>query len=444
MIQKADFLKSFFFFLNNNHIKYFVFGEYASLPQSTGNSDLDIVVDEADLKQFKTIFTEMLKESDIKLVSYYTNSQTLFYRLLYSREQTHWGLQLDVFFKGFYHQNACYYPSDLIKKDIVLHEEINVLDIQKGYYIGFLKEFIHNCKAKDKYIIGFLNEIADNEEYYRKELSQLYGTCFCNLVFQNRTQEGLKKMFPNLHKEMFSSIHRGNKCRRIKERLSIISRFWGKRPGYVIAILGTDGSGKSTIINEITPILNEAFHNGVIYEHLRPNVLPDIGVLLSKKEKNTNPVTDPHSQKQSGLLGSMMRWSYYMIDYTWGYFKKVFPMIHLKSKIFLFDRYYYDYYIDQKRLRIHLPQWIVRFGEFFIPKPDLILCLGGDPNIIFNRKPETSLKEVSKQIEALRKFCETRKNAAWIDICLSLPESVNTTMSIIHGVLSTRFKFMKE
>lgn len=78
-----------------------------------------------------------------------------------------------------------------------------------------------------------------------------------------------------------------------------------------------------------------------------------------------------------------------MIDYTLGYMKVVSPIIHLKSKIFIFDRYYYDYYIDQKRSKTNLPYWIVRFGEILLPKPDLILCLGGDPekSTNVNRKP---------------------------------------------------------
>ena len=40
-----------------------------------------------------------------------------------------------------------------------------------------------------------------------------------------------------------------------------------------------------------------------------------------------------------------------------------------------------------------------------IPKPDIILCLGGDPEKIYNRKPETSLEEVTRQTSALKDFC---------------------------------------
>lgn len=55
--------------------------------------------------------------------------------------------------------------------------------------------------------------------------------------------------------------------------------------GYTIAFMGTDGAGKTTVINAVTPILNEAFHKGVHYEHMRPNCLPALAVLFGKKAR---------------------------------------------------------------------------------------------------------------------------------------------------------------
>ena len=213
----------------------------------------------------------------------------------------------------------------------------------------------------------------------------------------------------------------------------------------MIAVLGTDGSGKSTIINAITPIINEAFHKSVIYNHLRPNVLPELGILLGKKKKTdkTIIVTNPHSQEPSGLIGSIFRWGYYLLDYTLGYMKSVFPQIRTKSKVFIFDRYYYDYYIDQRRSRISLPHWILRLGECLVPTPDIILCLGGDPKKIYSRKPETSLKEVIRQTYVLQEFCHNHRKAIWIDTTTTPQESMNTTMEAIVKMMAHRFEHTK-
>ena len=173
--------------------------------------------------------------------------------------------------------------------------------------------------------------------------------------------------------------------------------------------------------------------------------MPELGVLLGKKEKTDKPivVTNPHAQKPSGLIGSVFRWGYYLLDYTLGYMKSVFPRIRTKSKVFIFDRYYYDYYIDQRRSRTSLPHWILRIGECVVPTPDIILCLGGDPQKIYSRKPETSLEEVARQTHVLQKFCHNHHKAVWIDTTTTTQESINDTMKAIVKMMALRFKDTK-
>ena len=99
----------------------------------------------------------------------------------------------------------------------------------------------------------------------------------------------------------------------------------------------------------------------------------------------------------------MVRFLYYLVDYSIGYLLCCF-FTKLRSTIFIFDRYFYDYYIDQKRYRISLPNYFIKLGEYLVPKVDLIVCLGAKSEIIYNRKPETSLQEVKKQIDLLKKI----------------------------------------
>lgn len=209
-----------------------------------------------------------------------------------------------------------------------------------------------------------------------------------------------------------------------------------KKKKYVIVFLGTDGSGKSTIINAISPMLEVQTGYKVCYEHLRPNYLSSLGVALGKRtaqeEHERGPVTDPHSLPPSGFLGSFLRLCYYMIDYTWGYFRKIYPS---ERKVWFFDRYYYDYYIDQRRARLSLPQWVLKMFGALVPSPDLILCLGADPEKIYQRKPETSLKEVTRQVEFLQNFCDRHNNAQWIDTGTSIEVSVENVMHAILNII---------
>lgn len=437
---KEQFLTHFFTTLNSQDIDYFVYGEYEALPHDTGGSDIDIMVSREDRQKALDYIRELADANGIIVSSFYRSTTSSFLRLL-ARD---WGVQIDFFGGGNFVWNSCvYYPTEFVRKDIILHNGIKVLDINTGYYVDFFKETIHIARVKDKYIKGFLAEYRRNPQR-QKEIKLIFGESVARVIEKNLTEDKLARAVPELSAMMRQAIAKGMLLDNIKLEISKLARL-RRQPGYVIAVLGTDGSGKSTIINAITPWLNESFHHGVVYNHLRPNAIPDLGVVLGKKPKGekVTVVSDPHKLKPSGFLGSLVRWGYYMIDYTFGYLKVVWPKKATKSKVFIFDRYYYDYYVDQRRARISLPRWILRFGELFVPKPDLTLCLGGDPKKIYARKPETSLEEVERQVKVLKDFCAHRKNAVWIDTTLPIEESCLDARKAILEMMTPRFKNVK-
>ena len=440
---KKEFLTQFFSSLKKEKINYFIYGSYLALPEDTGGSDIDMVVAESDIKKVEAILEKLTKDFSVCRVSYYANANAnaKFYRYLSSPPS--FGIQLDVFYRGLCYQGIEYYPMQLMRERIIEYHGIKVLDINKGYYVDFIKEILHLGKAREKYLQAFIKEINTDKAYYRQELSQLYGSQFANLVFSHLSETQLPDVYKQLQSLIKEKILRGKHFKRWMVKAALLGRLFKKRPGYVIVVEGTDGSGKSFVIDHISPLLNEAFHNGVVYNHLRPNAIPDLGILLGKKKKQKEVTVceDPHGQTQSGVIGSLVRWGYYMLDYTLGYLKIVWPQIHTKSKVFIFDRYYYDYYIDQKRSRTRLPHWMIRFGECFIPTPDLILCLGGDPKKIYERKPETSLEEVTRQTKALRDFCAKRKNAVWINTTHAPEESIKDTINAIYHMM---YKFTEK
>lgn len=439
MITKHTFLQLFFEQLNKKRIFYFVYGSYFSLPIDTGGSDIDIVVEEGKIDQTEKILLEIAKSGNVSLASKYNNTTTRFYRFL----TEFWGVQIDVSYKGFCYRGVSYFPTDRLCQDIIVHNGIvQVLEEHRGFYVDYFKEVIHNGKVKAKYANALVNHIKKHETFCLAEISQLFGKKCSLLVADHLTIEGATSIARPLQRMIHMRMYKRHFVKIILDRIYSLKRLFSPSPGYVIVVEGTDGSGKSTIINHITPILNECFHNFVVYNHLRPKLIPDLGSILGKKEKKEDNIVhcNPHEQPQSGLLVSLFRWGYYMIDYTIGYMVKVWPQIHSKSKVFIFDRYYYDYYWDQKRSRTKLPMWIIKFGEMILPTPDLILCLGGDPSKIYERKPETSLAEVQRQSIMIKQFCLNHNNAMWVDTTIGIEESCKASMSFCYKMLSKRFK----
>jgi hypothetical protein len=202
-------------------------------------------------------------------------------------------------------------------------------------------------------------------------------------------------------------------------------------PGYTIVFLGIDGSGKTTIINRVTPLLEAVYPDRVYYEHLRPNWIPTLAKLFGKKKVLDEADANPHIKKQSGLLGSILRFGYYFLDYTFGYYFKIFPKKVFHSCVWIFDRYYYEYLIDPLRTRISLPTWVFKAGMLLIPKPDLIICLGATPKIIHSRKPEINIEEITRQMKELSEFCKVHKKAVWVDTSCRIEHSVDKIMRVI-------------
>ena len=208
----------------------------------------------------------------------------------------------------------------------------------------------------------------------------------------------------------------------------------------VVSFIGTDGSGKSTIIKSVKPRLEKFFSGGVYYEHMRPNKFPSIAEILGSSNSEKKSIINPHSKSQSGFIVSLIRWSYYMLDYTFGFYFKVYPKLQSEPCLWIFDRYYYDYFIDPIRSRIKLPKIILKFGQFLITEPDIIICLGTDPEIIHKRKPELPLKEVKRQVMELKVFCNNHKRAIWIDTGNSIATS---SIDAFESVMKC-YKFKKK
>lgn len=435
MKNKSLFTKLLFEELNKKNICYAVLRNYESLPDSCGGSDMDIYVSSKDIYDFYYILSKVSKETEASLVSYTKdkNSPKLCY--LSTKE----GIQIDVFNGKIPYKSNTLVSEETIEKNLVTYNNIKVIDKNFGDLIAFIKEILNNGKCAEKYIRPIIEDKDKFNNHYLEKKLNSFNKDFTATLYRAINNGNLKEEI-NLLTKLGRKSLRNNLFHRISVSFSKLRRLF-KQPGYTIAFLGTDGSGKSTVINSITPILNEAFHNGIRYEHMRPNHIPSLAVFLGKK-KSDEPAqvcSNPHGSKPSGFAGSLMRISYYMIDYTWGYFRKIFMDKAFKTHVWIFDRYYYDYLIDPRRARISLPKWILKFFGFFVPTPDLILCLGGNPEKIYARKPETSLEEVTRQTIVLKKFCDSNKKAVWVDTTTTPQESIDTAMKAIQEMMRKRF-----
>ncbi len=426
-----NYLPNLFYHLKINNINFFVLRNYQSLPESTGSSDLDILVHKKDERKFVNLLDTFIKTNKLKLVSFINDKQCPKYCI----SSNNWGIQIDSFKGSVYFGKRELIPASILFKKTENYRGVQVLSPKTGAVLAFIKELLNNKTCSKKYIV----ELQNN--FYNQEIDQQLLSQF-NPEFHNYLNQHLNHLDDEHLSKLYSiSQNSFNRSKLIGLKIKIKRLF--RQPGYTIAFLGTDGSGKSTIIENIKPVLNEVFHNAVYYEHMRPNKFSSIARLMGNKEEFTGPVTDPHGSTTSGFLGSLLRWSYYMLDYTLGFYLKVWPKKAMRSCVWIFDRYYYDYLIDPKRGRIKLPAWILKFGQFIIPEPDIILCLGADAETIHKRKPELPLAEVERQVAELKRFSNSHKRSVWIDTGKDIEESSNDALEAILKVMAKRFESVK-
>jgi thymidylate kinase len=198
-----------------------------------------------------------------------------------------------------------------------------------------------------------------------------------------------------------------------------------------IAILGSDGSGKSTVINQVTQNLSSYFLK-IAYIHLRPKLGMEV-------DKNTIPVTNPHSLKPHAWFISTVKIFYFLFDYSIGYLLKIRPLL-FQSIFVIFDRYYHDILVDPKRYRYGGSMRLARWIGKLIPKPGIVILLDAPPEVLQSRKQEVPFEETARQRLAYLDLVKEMKNGVVIDASQPLDKVVADTNKVILDYMAKRTK----
>ena len=185
-----------------------------------------------------------------------------------------------------------------------------------------------------------------------------------------------------------------------------LSRRMKRNDATFFAVVGPDGVGKTTFVNELLQNLADLQvkdKNNIIVQHFRPHIMPNINKLLTGQSEIISDFNNPHSAEPANSLSSLLRITYYWLDYHFGYWLKLRSQM-IRGKTIIFDRYFYDFIVDPKRSRLSLPNWLPRLYLSMTPQPDLVFFLDTTADKIFTRKQELHPIEIERQLAVYRKL----------------------------------------
>jgi thymidylate kinase len=199
--------------------------------------------------------------------------------------------------------------------------------------------------------------------------------------------------------------------------------------GVLVAVLGPDGVGKSTVLEGLAAEFIVPLRRRRLF-HYRPQVLA--------KRKDNRPVTDPHGQTPRGALISMVYLSVFFADCLAGYFLEVKPRL-VRSGFVQFDRYFHDVMVDPRRYRYGGPQWYAKLLSRLLPEPDLVIVLDANEDLILSRKTELTRAEIQRQRQA---YAELRFRRAK-EVCVRTDGGIQPTLkasaTAVAEFMSQRF-----
>jgi thymidylate kinase len=169
----------------------------------------------------------------------------------------------------------------------------------------------------------------------------------------------------------------------------------------LIVFIGADGSGKTSVANELAKRLVSKFKSvdcyHTIFGIIPKNTLNTLNVFSFKKNRkelveiNTRQkdgfydYPEPYSATRASMI--LMKNS---IDYFLGHI--LANPFTRKKNLLIFDRYFYEFFTEEHFK--NQPKWTLSLYKFILPKPDLVIYLHNEPEVIFNRKPEQSIDQI--------------------------------------------------
>lgn len=181
----------------------------------------------------------------------------------------------------------------------------------------------------------------------------------------------------------------------------------------IIAIIGLDGSGKSTFKDGFYERLVLSGYQVSTY-HWRPGILP---YRNNKNKVQEYKFSNPYNTPRRNRFLSTCILCYISVDFIIGYFLIKLQSLYNSKLIILWERPFLDVLISPERYGIKVGYGILNFALSCIPRPDALVILETDAKTLLQRKNEIPLKIIDQKITSFKKTVSIYecKNKIFVD-----------------------------
>ena len=384
---KTKLTKLFISYLHNDlKIDYCILGNHEGLFKKR-NKDLDLYINFKNRKNLLKILKPFLKNKKLLLVNLIEYEHNSFQACIVKIKSNNFNYLILDICNDFTYDNRLFLRFNNIQKKIVKINNFK-LKILPNYYIFkyYFNKKILKLKNDKIFInnsdIKFLINILKNCNYKNLMDKHIYNYSkilkFLLSIKKNKTnKKNLLKYYNSFfYSKKFSFFKFYNK---LVNRLNFIT-------GIQVVFLGCDGSGKSSIIKNISKsIILNFFRHKFFHYHL-----------FSKYQ--TRKQTLPYKKKEYNQFLSNVKLLYLYIRFVFNYYFNIY-IKKIKSNLILNDRYYHDVFIDPKRYRIKSNLILNNLFPKILPKVDIIFYINTSAENIYKRKKELPLPQIKKIIK---------------------------------------------
>ncbi len=412
-IYESQFIKLFFEKLDLQ-TDYCILRGYEKLPQTTGN-DIDIMISRCNPDEIEKIIEELgwiwiKKHDEDGFLSYVCWG-------MYDNTIAH--IQLD-FWTELRWRGLRWANSDLIMNSRRKYNDFWIAGEGSEAYITCLKELFGRGCIKKKYYNHIQRLVNDKQEEFIENGIEILGEKLVLQILENI----LKNNFINIDKlagKIKRKLMKSNYPVYVKESLRRCKKYCTKclRPrGKLLAFVGPDGSGKTTIINAVQQSMEGLFSDSKVF-HMRYNILPELKTGMGISSMNgkitaADEESDHKEETKRSFLSKFASWViviYYTVEFVigniWIY------KLKKDDTLILYDRYYYDYFWQPTTRDLIFP--CRHFLIKLVSKPDLLIHLNAKAEDVYLRKKELKIAEIKKQNEYIERLASEMDNTITIN-----------------------------